>query len=144
MTRENSTEFDGDTPQALPTVYHALRASRRRYVIQLLSKTDEDPVTVRWLSRQITALEEDIPVERATGETYRSVYNALSQSHLPTLADGALINYDPDRQTVSAGPNYQTALLLVYLTRAAYETMGGGTGGNTADFIPSINRRLSK
>jgi hypothetical protein len=113
------------TPEELSEVYHVLRAARRRYVIRLLLESDEETLSVRTLSRQIAALEEDVPRERATGEPYRNVYNALSQTHLSTLSDADLIIYDPDRQTVSPGPNFQIGVLFTVLNQATYQTLQG-------------------
>jgi hypothetical protein len=112
-------------PESISEVYHVLRAARRRHVIRLLLESDEETLSVRTLARQIAALEEDVPRERATGEPYRNVYNALSQTHLSTLSDADLIIYDPDRQTVSAGPHFQIGVLFTVLNQATYQTLQG-------------------
>ncbi|WP_449289240.1 DUF7344 domain-containing protein [Natrarchaeobaculum sulfurireducens] len=106
----------------LSRVYHSLRAPRRRYVIELVADSDED-LSVRTLAREIAAREQDVPLERATGEPYRNVYNALSQTHLSTLSDADVIIYDSERQTVAAGPNLAIALLLSNLNQAALRTL---------------------
>ncbi len=106
----------------LSRVYHSLRAPRRRYVIELVAEGDGD-LSVRTLAREITAREQDIPLECATGEPYRNVYNALSQTHLSTLSDADAIIYDSERQTVAAGPNLTISLLLSNLNRAAFRTL---------------------
>lgn len=113
------------TSDSLSTVYHALRVPRRRYTIQLLSTSDQDEVSVRFLARCITAIEQNIPPEHATGEPYRNVYNALSQTHLDTLSDADLIIYESNRQTVAPGPEIQFARLIIALNRATYRTLHG-------------------
>jgi DNA-binding transcriptional ArsR family regulator len=118
------------TPEELSEVYHVLRAARRRYVIRLLLESDEETLSVRTLARQIAALEEDVPRERATGEPYRNVYNALSQTHLSTLSEAELIIYDPDRQTVSVGPHFQIGVLFTVLNQATYQTLQGEEFGS--------------
>lgn len=117
MTQENSPS------EALFDVYHALRAPRRRYVIQILLESDEEAHMVRTLARQIAAIEEDIPPENATGEPYRNVYNSLSQTHLGTLSDAGIIVYDPNRQTVTTGENFRIAILIVVLNRSIYQIL---------------------
>ena len=97
----------------LSVLYHALRTQRRRQVIRILVESDGESKTVRSLARRITAIEHDVPRSQATGEPYRNVYNALSQTHLPTLVDANVVIYDPKRQTVSSGSNLQIAALLV-------------------------------
>ncbi len=102
---------------SLSGMYHALRATRRRRVVRNLSEEDENSISVRLLAKEIAAQEHSIPQQRATGEPYRNVYNALSQTHLPALSKAGIIIYDPDRQNVLPGPNLELAALLVDITR---------------------------
>ncbi len=118
----------------LSEVYHALSASRRCHVIQLLSRSEDGTLPVRELAREIAATEEDVPPDRATGEPYRNVYNALSQTHLSTLSDAGIIIYDSDRQTVAAGPNLDVAALLIVLNQATYQTLRGNSIPKSDDF----------
>lgn len=118
----------------LSEVFHALSAPRRCWVIQLLAESDEDTLSVRHLARNIAAIEEGVPTECATGEPYRNVYNALSQTHLSTLADTDIIIYDSDRQTIAAGPKFDVAALLVVLNRATYQTLQGDSIPEPANF----------
>lgn len=108
-------------------VYHALSASRRRHVIRLVPNSDDTSLSVRKLAREIAALEEDVHPATATGEPYRNVYNALSQTHLPTLSKAGIVIYDPKRQTVTSGPNLDFALLLLVLNQATYQTFREGS-----------------
>jgi len=119
MTNEDAT------PEVLSRVYHALRVPRRRYLIRLLAESGEDTISVRTCARQIAAVEEQVPPSQATGEPYRNVYNSLSQTHLETLSDADLIIYDPDRQTVSPGPELQFAMLILALNHTTYRTLHG-------------------
>lgn len=117
-----------DAPSdALFDVYHALRASRRRYVIHILFESSEEELMVRTLARQIAAIEEDIPPDNAAGEPYRNVYNALSQTHLSTLSDAKIVVYDPNRQTVAKGSNFRTAVLVSVLSRSIYQILQDDT-----------------
>lgn len=113
------------TDQSISTIHHSLRASRRRLVIGLIghrtitattfgaNPTDitsfdsetESVVAVRQLAREIVAIEENIPLEHATGEPYHNVYTALIQTHLPELDDVGAITYDSDRKTVAPAQN---------------------------------------
>lgn len=110
------------TEPELSGLYHAFRAPRRRLVIQLLSKQPTEQLTTRFLARRITCIEQDVPREQATGEPYRNVYNALSQTHLPTLADPGFIRYESGRQRVAPGPNFGDAVLLLTINTATLET----------------------
>lgn len=101
------------TNGALTELYSALKAPRRRHVIRLLANTTPPQYTTRELARQISSLEYDIPIDHATGEPYRNAYNALSQTHLPTLHDAGVIIYDSQRQRCYPGPSLHIAALLL-------------------------------
>ncbi|QSG13707.1 DUF7344 domain-containing protein [Halapricum desulfuricans] len=104
---------DNELEDLLSTLYHALRAPRRRFVIEILENTTEDIVTTRELARKTTSMELGVPERQATGESYRNAYNALSQTHLPTLSEAGIIIYDSERQTVMPGANFDLAALLI-------------------------------
>ncbi len=114
---------DVEKEEVISTLHHSLRASRRRYTIQVLGNTDSTTLPTREIARQITSVEQDVPPQQATGEPYRNVYNSLTQTHLPTLARAGVIVYDPMRQQVSAGPNFTLALLLDGITRPAIDIL---------------------
>jgi hypothetical protein len=105
----------------LSNLYHSLRAPRRRHVIRILKQDQAKTVSTRELGRTISALEQEIPKQQATGEPYRNVYNALCQSHLPTLSKAGILIYDPNRQTVAPGPNLKIAVLVLELTELAVD-----------------------
>jgi len=98
-------------------LHHALRATRRRTVVSLLTNSEEATIPVRSLAREIAAEEHSIPTAAASGEPYRNAYNALSQTHLPTLSSTGVIIYDPKRQKISAGPNLTVAYIIIEMTR---------------------------
>ncbi len=112
---------DSDFPDVLSEVYHSLSASRRCYVIHILSKSSKECQSVRTLARQIAAIEEDVEPDHATGKPYRNVYNALAQTHLSTLADTEIIVYDSNRQIVAPGPLFDVAAFLIIFNKSIYE-----------------------
>ncbi|MGN8219685.1 DUF7344 domain-containing protein (plasmid) [Halococcus morrhuae DSM 1307] len=120
-----------DEESFLSLLYHGLRARRRREVIHLIHATDILPLSVRSLAREITATEHGLSRAQATGEPYRNVYNALCQSHLPTLADASIVIYDSKRQTVDEGPNLLLAVFLVKISRPAVEMLQGGESADS-------------
>lgn len=82
-------------------VYHLLSNSRRREVLTALWRQSKE-VTLRDLSEQIAAREAGVsPAPRPLRD---SVYNALHQTHLPTLDGFGLVDYDPDRKLVRSTP----------------------------------------
>lgn len=124
MTLHNDLpEEIGDIEEEVSILLHALRASRRRCVIQCLEDLEEsETVSTRLLAKQIAARENGIAVEYVSGEPYKNVYNALSQTHLPTLNGADIIVYDPKRQTVQRGPMFALAALVLNLSQPAIET----------------------
>lgn len=123
-------------------LHHSLRATRRRYVVQILHEASQQQITVRELARQIAAREQDVSFDHATGEPYRNVYNALSQTHLPTLADAGILIYDSERQKIADGPNLTLAALLVAVGRPTVNTLQKETMKRTTDELRnSKNRR---
>lgn len=105
-------------------LYHVLRTPRRRRVILILYESELPVVPLRSLAREIAAYEEQVQITHATGEPYRNVYNSLSQTHLPTLQDAGVIIYDPQRQTISPGPNLSTAALLLSVGNSIVSHLG--------------------
>lgn len=113
---------DDDYEQFLSNLYHVLQARRRREVIRIIHTTDDSTLSVRSIAREIAAVEYDLAQTNATGEPYRNAYNALSQTHLPTLADADIVIYNSERQTVSRGGNLPLAALLVDINEPTIET----------------------
>jgi hypothetical protein len=120
------------TDQSLSAVHHALRAPRRRLAIGLVSHraiiatgreyppkseegrvtASETTVTVRQLAKEIVSIEENVPLEQATGDSYHNVYTALIQTHLPELDKIGAVAYDSDRKEVRPDRNL-VALAMV-------------------------------
>lgn len=106
------------TDLSLTAIHHALRASRRRLVIMLLTHSvatsnaesfhqhsDAECVSVRRLAKEIVTIEENVSLDHATGEPYHNVYTALIQTHLPELHDIDVVEYDDDRKVVAPDRN---------------------------------------
>lgn len=114
-------------------LYHVLRTPRRRRVISILYKSELSVVPLRSLAQEIAAHEEQVQISHATGEPYRNVYNSLSQTHLPTLQDAGVIIYDPQRQTVSPGPNLSIATLLLSIGNSTFSHFQSSIGSDLND-----------
>lgn len=83
------------------TIHHILRNKRRRAVLFYL-KYRERETTMRDLTREIAAWECGISPEEVTSKQRERVYVSLHQTHLPTLHEQGIIDYDSDRGTVVA------------------------------------------
>lgn len=90
----------GDLKYSRNTVFHILRNKRRRGVLFYLSQY-ESPVTMRELSEQVASWERDIPLQELAGSQRETTHVSLYQTHLPTLDDHDIIDYDKDRGMIS-------------------------------------------
>lgn len=142
--------------QSVSAIHHALRSSRRRLTVILVAsqKTatvrdvskdhesyqekpyDDESITVREISRQIVSVEEGIPEEQATGDSYHNVYTSLTQTHLPRLEAIQAIKYDSDRKTVRPSQNLlalatvstaSTPLIYLLFHSSSSDTYSGGS-----------------
>ena len=112
-------------PCLLGDLYHILSAPRRCYAVQILAQSESQTMAVRDLAQEITAVEKDICRENATGEPYRNVYNALSQTHLGTMAKFDLIDYRQNRQLVQPKCRLRLAALLIEFNHVTYLMLSG-------------------
>lgn len=84
-------------------LFHLLRNSRRRAVVQYL-RGREGPVRMRDVAEQVAAWEHDTTVSGLGSDERQRVYVALYQSHLDTLADAGVIEYDKSRGVIDPRP----------------------------------------
>lgn len=84
--------------------YDVLSSRRRRHVVRSL-RTAGGATTLGALSRRLAAWENGHADERSvTPKERKRVYTALRQTHLPKLHEVGVVEYDPDRGTVSLAP----------------------------------------
>lgn len=93
--------------------FEVLSNERRRRIVHVLLLHDEDEITLRELSRQVAAWENDVEPEDVTLAQRKRVYTALTQSHLPRMDDHGFVEYDDERNVVR--PTDRAADLRLYL-----------------------------
>jgi len=98
MSADEHDELTADT------VFTTLSNPRRRYVLDYLTEVDGE-TTLRELSEQVAAWENDKPVEEVDRKERRRVYTALQQTHLPKMDETGIVVYDRDRGDVSLTDN---------------------------------------
>lgn len=106
QVRQPSVDAAAATELPRDAVYDALADKRRRYTLHYLKQRSE-PVTVRELSEQVAAWENDKEVAALTSQERKRVYIALYQSHLSTLDDEGLVEYDDDAGTVTLSEAFE-------------------------------------
>jgi hypothetical protein len=80
--------------------YEILSYKRRRYAVHYLKQVDE-PISVQELAEQVAAWEHDKPIEALDSQERKRVYVSLYQSHLSTLDEVGVVEYDDDRGEVA-------------------------------------------
>lgn len=81
-------------------LFQILGNSRRRFIIRQLYRTEHE-LDLKELAARIAAVEENTTPEAVTNEERQRVYVSLYQTHLPTLTESGLVDYDDDRRTLS-------------------------------------------
>ncbi|WP_206424994.1 DUF7344 domain-containing protein [Halosimplex salinum] len=101
---EQETEPDDDSdPLGKNELFHLLQNERRRAVIRYLEGTDQT-VKMRDVAEQVAAWEHDTTVRALTSDERQRVYIALYQSHLDTLDEAGVIDYNKSRGLVDPQP----------------------------------------
>lgn len=90
---------ESDSEFATGEAYEILSNQRRRYAVHYLKQVD-DAVSVRDLAEQVAAWENDKPIEQLDSQERKRVYISLTQSHLSTLDDADIIEFDEQANTV--------------------------------------------
>jgi len=80
--------------------YDILSDQRRRYAIHHLKQLDT-AVSVQDLAEQVAAWENEKPIEQLNSQERKRVYISLYQSHLSTLDDEGIVEYDEENGMVS-------------------------------------------
>lgn len=81
------------------TVFHILQTSRRREAIRYLLAAD-GPVKMRDVAEHVAAVEHETTVAKLDSTQRQRVYIPLYQSHLPTLDEEGVIDYNKSRGIV--------------------------------------------
>jgi len=100
---ESSTEGDQSEPIGKDDLFHLLQNERRRAVIRYLEGREQS-VKMRDVAEQVAAWEHDTTVQALTSDQRQRVYIALYQSHLDTLDDAGVIDYNKSRGIVDPQP----------------------------------------
>lgn len=105
---DSDTTLPGDeiqfdhTPYSPNLVFHILRNERRRGVLYYLQQVST-PVQMRALTRQLAAWEYDVDVDDVSGDQRETIHISLYQTHLPTLNEHGIIDWDKDRGEITEG-----------------------------------------
>ncbi len=91
----SAVERSGDDGLSEDDVFDILSNGRRRRTLHYLMQRGRDnPPTLRDLSRQVAAWENDTSPAEVTADERRRVYIALHQTHLPRMDDAGVVEYE--------------------------------------------------
>jgi hypothetical protein len=85
-------------------LYELLADARRRYALHYLKQVGSE-VAVRDLAEQVAARENRKDVADLSSQERKRVYISMYQSHLPTLDERGVVDYDADRGVVELTPS---------------------------------------
>ncbi|MFC6955387.1 DUF7344 domain-containing protein [Halorubellus litoreus] len=94
---------DGEDEFKKDEMFHLLQNRRRRDVLRYLRET-EGAVRMRDVAEQVAAWENDTTVQQLSSDERQRVYIGLYQTHLPSLDDEGVIDYNQDRGYVEPQP----------------------------------------
>lgn len=107
-----------DVPSEIANIFSLLGNRRRILLIRYLSLFERrKEIEVRHLARVIGGIETGEPPRNVGRDDYQSVYNGLLQTHLPTLDERGVIEYDEQRKTVTVTTRIEQYLVLAAISR---------------------------
>lgn len=94
---------EGETDLSEDAVYDVLSNARRRAALHYLfqQRDSEDWPTLRELSKEVAAWETDTPTADVAAEDRRRIHVAMHQTHLPTMEDHGIVEYDDSEKVIA-------------------------------------------
>ena len=113
---------------SLDAVYHLLQNQRRRRIIRYLAETDGTATRDEIVGR-LAKLEAETEGGHISSQARQRVYVALHQTHLPKLDRADIVEYAPDRGTVTPRSALEEIYRVLENTRrvSAVEDLSGST-----------------
>lgn len=84
--------------------FHLLQNGRRRAALRYLFERAPGETRIQELADNVAAWEHDTSVQELASDDRQRVYISLYQTHLPTLAEHGVVDYDRDRGVVALRP----------------------------------------
>jgi hypothetical protein len=93
---------DRETTHSKSELFSILSSHRRRYAIHIC-KREGGPVSLSELAERVAAWELDKDRAELTSTERKRIYTSLQQTHLPTLAESGIIEYDGREAELTEG-----------------------------------------
>lgn len=96
------------------SVYEAVAAPRRRAICRYLAATDNTEVTLaETTSHLVSGAVAESAGSVAASDCFHRIGVHLHHTHLPKLADAAVLQYDHERKVVRIGPELPVVINLI-------------------------------
>jgi len=98
-----STFVDVEANQEETITMCSLLANRRRQlvVLCLIGRDQDEWISMEEIARWVTAVRYEYSLKEARGSDYRNIRESLRHTHLETLADANVIEYDSQQTRVA-------------------------------------------
>lgn len=103
---DDAIDLDEETSMTMTEIHKLLTPVRRRAVLEALAEAEETWTPVSALCNHVASQEYGCPPEALDSDQRKRVYVALTQSHLPTLAEADVVVYVSETQHVALGVNF--------------------------------------
>ncbi|ELY59576.1 hypothetical protein C493_05110 [Natronolimnohabitans innermongolicus JCM 12255] len=94
-------------------IFTVLSNRRRRWVLHYLKQRENQRIDLRTLVDTVSAWEFETPADELPWKKRKRIYTALRQSHLPTLDDAGVIEYDRSRGEVELTEDARTVRMYL-------------------------------
>ncbi|RRJ29176.1 DUF7344 domain-containing protein [Halocatena pleomorpha] len=101
-SRDTPDEQLSESP-SIEEISEMLSHHRRRYVIECLGHY-ESPMSLPDLADECVVMEHSCALDDIPAETVKDMYMSLYHNHIPHLVEIGAIEYDQERDLVTAGP----------------------------------------
>lgn len=106
-TNESSDSTLIEEERSKDQLYFVLSNYRRRFILDYLAG-NPGPVSLRTLSEELAAWENESDTNSITSNQRKRAYVSLRQTHLPKLQEMGIISFDPNRGIVEAMDQMET------------------------------------
>jgi hypothetical protein len=101
-----------DTGVDRDETFELLSNHRRRYALHYCKRRD-DPVTLSDLAEQVAAWEHNKSVNEITSSERKRTYTSLQQTHLPSMEEAGIIEWDDDIELTPAAEQLNVYMDIV-------------------------------
>lgn len=115
-SEDDTSDEDAETELSRDDLFFALSNRRRRFILHHMLQTGES-ATLRDLSAETAAWENDVEPEETTSAMRKRAYVSLRQTHLPKMDELGLLEYDGNRGVARLTDRVEDLEIYLEVTR---------------------------